>query len=132
MAITKTILKLTHIEAVVKIVNDAASTASVTIDLDVDLLKSNEVLSGETVTVNLGTVDVGLANSAEATITRNSVLISNMFENTVGYMMEFGADPTENTSDIVVQLTGKGTMFVCMLKLKGFKPKFRPEQGVEA
>lgn len=130
MAISKTVIKLTHIEAVVKIVNDVAGAATTTIDLDVDLLKSNEELTGETPVVNLGTIDVGLANNAEATITRNNVLISNMFENTLGYLMEFGADPTQNTSDVVVSFTGKGTMFVRLFKIKGYRPLFRPEQGV--
>lgn len=130
MAISKTVIKLTHIEAVVKIVNDVAGAASATISLSTDLLKSNEELTGETPVVNLGTVDVGLSNGTEATITRGGTLISNMYENTLGYLMEFGADPTQNTSDVVVNFTGKGTMFVRLFKIKGYRPLFRPEQGV--
>lgn len=130
MAISKTIIKLTHVEAVVKVINDAASPASATISLATDLLKSNEELTGETPVVNLGTVDVGIANGGEATITRGGVLISNMFENTLGYLMEFGADPTNNTSDVVVNFTNKGTMFIRLFKIKGYRPLFRPEQGV--
>lgn len=130
MAISKTVIKLTHTEAVVKIVNDVAGAASATISLSTDLLKSNEELTGETPVVNLGTVDVGLSNGTEATITRGGTLISNMYENTLGYLMEFGADPTQNTSDVVVNFTGKGTMFVRLFKIKGYRPLFRPEQGV--
>ena len=130
MAISKTVIKLTHIEAVVKIVNDVAGAASATISLATDILKSNEELTGETPVVNLGTVDVGLSNGTEATITRGGVLISNMYENTLGYLMEFGADPTQNTADVVVNFTGKGTMFVRLFKIKGYRPLFRPEQGV--
>lgn len=130
MAITKTVLKMNHIEALVKVVNDAAASGSATIDLDVDLLKANEELTGETPTVNLGAIECSVAVGAETTITRNSVLINNMFENTQAFELPWGADSQQNTSDIVVAFTGKGTVYLRLLKLRGYRPLFRPEQGV--
>jgi hypothetical protein len=130
MATIKTVLKMNHIEALVKVVNDAAAAGTATITLNSDLLKSNEELNGETPTVNLGAIECSVAVGTEATITRGGVLINNMFENTEGFELPWGADPQNNTSDIVVGFTGKGTVYLRLLKLKGYRPLFRPEQGV--
>lgn len=128
MAISKTIVKMNHIEALVKVVADAAG--SVTIDLDVDLLKSNEVLNGETPIVNIGAIEHATANGGVTTITRNGTLVMNMFENTVGFELPWGADTQLNTNDIVVALSAAGTVYIRLLKVKGYAPTFRPEQGV--
>ena len=50
--------------------------------------------------------------------------------NAEGFEMPWSADPQENTGDIVVTFTGKGTIYMRLLKLYGYRPKFRPEQGV--
>lgn len=128
MAVTKSIVKLNHIEAVVKIVADAAGSA--TISLATDLLKSNEDLAGGAPEVNIGAMEVSVQTGTEMTMTRNGQLILNYFENSDGFEMPWTADPQNNTSDIVVAFTGKGTLYVRLLKLKGYRPKFRPEQGV--
>lgn len=130
MAITKKVLKLNHVEALVKIVNTGATSATETIHLNSDLLKDNEDLSGDTIHVNISQIEHSLADLAESSIVRNNVTILNMFENTTGFILGWGGDSEENTSDIVVNFTGKGTMYIRLLKLSGFKPKFRPEQGV--
>ena len=128
MAVTKTVLKQNHIEALVKVVADAAGSA--TVDLDVDLLKPNEELSGEVPQVNLAAIEHSTAVGGVTTITRGGVLINNMFENTQGFELPWGADSQNNTSDIVVAFSAAGTVYLRLLKLKGYRPLFRPEQGV--
>ena len=119
-------------EVVVKVVNDVASPGTVTFGLATDLLKSNEDLSGETPIVNIGQTETSLADGGEATVVRDGVVIYNVFENTLGFEMNWGADTQNNTADIVVNMSTKGTLYIRLLKLQGYRPKFRPEQGVDA
>lgn len=130
MAISKTIIKLNHIEAVVKVVNDVAGAASSTIALATDLLKSNEDLDGRTPLVNLGAIECSCAINSEINITRGGAVVTNMFENTEQFELPWTADPQNNSSDLVVNFTGKGTVYLRLLKIQGYRPKFRPEQGV--
>lgn len=130
MAITKTVLKQNNIEALVKVVNDTNDSATATFVLANDLLKSNEQLSGAAPTVNISSIECSISVGAEANVTRNSVVILNLFENTDRFELPFGADSQNNTSDIVVNFTGKGTVYIRLLKLAGYRPLFRPEQGV--
>lgn len=131
MAIHKYIVKLNHQEAVIKIVNDAAAPASYTITLNSDLLKSNETLSGETPTVNISHTEAGIEDLGVVSIVRNGVTVANLFENTVGYALPWAADSEQNTHDIQVNFTLRGTIYIRLLKLHGYKPNFRPEQGIE-
>jgi hypothetical protein len=125
MAITKTILKLTHIDAVVKVVNTAAS-ASVTIALATDLLRSDETLSG-TLDVRLSTVEYGIGTGG-GNIVRNSVDVLEMPAANHGmFTYELANDPTQSASDLVVTI-GQGTAFIRLLKVNGYKPNFTPEQ----
>lgn len=130
MAIAKYVVKQNHLEAIVKVVNDVAQSASITVTLATDLLKSNENLVG-TPQVNLGSMESAIQVGTEANITRNGQVIVNFFENTEQFEFGFGADPQNNTSDIVVNFTGKGTIYMRLLKVKGYQSKFRPEQGIE-
>lgn len=129
MAVTKFVVKQNHMEAIVKIVADAAGSA--TIALATDLLRTNEELFGGAPTVNLGAMEVSVQTGTEMTITRGGTLILNYFENSDGFEMPWTADPQNNTADIVVAFTGKGTAYLRLLKLNGYRPKFRPEQGVD-
>jgi len=129
MAISKTIIKLSHIESVIKVVADAAG--SITIGLATDLLKSNEELDGATPKVNIGAIDSAISNNSVVSVTRNAVLNMNLFENTQQMPMEYGADSTNNTFDIGVATTGACTVYFRLLKLQGYRPLFRPEQGIE-
>lgn len=129
MAVTKFVVKQNHMEAIVKVVADAAGSA--TISLATDLLRTNEELFGGAPTVNLGAMEVSVQTGTEMTITRGGTLILNYFENSDGFEMPWTADPQNNTSDIVVAFTGKGTAYLRLLKLNGYRPKFRPEQGVD-
>lgn len=130
MAITKKVIKLNHNEAIVKIVNTTDGAESMTIVLDEDLLKDNEELSGAAVKVNISQIENALADFGEISLVRNSVTILNMFENTTGFIFGWGGDSEENESDITVSFTKKGTVYIRLLKLQGFSPLFRPEQGV--
>ncbi len=129
MAARKALLKLNHIEAVYKFVNDVDGAASLTVDLDVDLLKSNEQLNGEVVKVAIGAIEAEIATNKEVTVTRNGVVIMNMFENTNTIQLPYGADRENSTFDITVNFTGKGTIYMRLLKAAGFRPVFRPEQN---
>ena len=130
MAVSKYIVKQNHIEAIVKVVSDAAGGGSATITLATDLLKANEELAGSIPKVNIGSTETSIQVGTEANITRNGVVIVNFFENTEQFEMPWTADPQNNTSDIVVNFTGKGTIYMRLLKLQGYRPLFRPEQGV--
>jgi hypothetical protein len=131
MAIHKYIVKLNHNEAVIKIVNDAPEPAQYIITLDGDLLKDNEALSGDTPKVNISHTEAGIEDLGVISIVRNDVTIANYFENTVGYSLPWAADSEENTSDIEVNFTLRGTIYIRMLKLQGYAPNFRPEQGID-
>lgn len=130
MAAYKQIVKLNHIEALVKCVNDVDGVASLTITLNTDLLKSNEELNGEIVRVGISSIDSSIATAKEVTIVRNSVVILNLFENSNLMPFAYGADRQNETHNIVVNFTGKGTVYLRLLKESGFRPLKRPEQGV--
>lgn len=129
MAIRKVLIKQNHIESLWKVVNDAASTATVTISLATDLLRSDEDLIGTPI-VNLGAMETSVQVGTEANITRNGAVIVNFFENTEQFELPWGADTENNTSDLVVNFTGKGTVYMRLLKVKGYQAKYRPEQGI--
>ena len=131
MALIKRIIKLNHVEALVKIVKTIPNTSeTVTISLATDLLRSNEELSGEPVTVAISSIETSLANSGQTDIVRNGEVIVNLFENTTGVEFAYGADTTNSTSDIVVNMNQPGTVYMRLLKHHGYRPLFRPEQGV--
>ena len=90
MAVTKTIIKLNHLEALVKVV--ATTPGSATITLSGDLLKSNEELSGESLKVNYGASEVTVQVGTELNITRNGTVICNYFENAEGFIVRSGID----------------------------------------
>lgn len=130
MAIAKHINKLNHIEGIIKIVNDAAAPAAITVDLDVDLLKSNETLTGVAPIVNISSIEASIADGVEVILTRGGTVVQTLFENTNNITNAYGADNQNNTSDVVFNFTGKGTLIVRFLKIKGFQANYRPEQGV--
>jgi hypothetical protein len=125
MAVTKTILKNTNQESVVKIAGTAAAS---TIDLSVDLLAGSQALDGATQRVNVAGVQwVGLPNST-ITITRNSVNILTLPGGGADYM-EFAAgsgfvDNIENASDITVTIAGaEAQCYLVLRKVSGYATK---------
>lgn len=125
MAVTKTILKNTNNETVVKI---AGTADGATIDLSTDLVASTQATSGNTQTVNIAGVQwVGLPNSV-ITIARNSVSVLTLPGGGADYM-EFAAgngfvDNTEATSDIIVTIAGaEAQCYLILRKVGGYASK---------
>ena len=125
MAVTKTVLKKTHQEAIVKV---AGTAAGATIDLAADLLPAGQALDGATQTVNIvGLQYSGLASST-ITVTRNSVNIITLDAAGEG-VIEFAAgagfvDSIENTSDITVTIGGaEAQAYLILRKVGGYATK---------
>lgn len=123
MAITKTVIKLTHQEAIVKVVNDSTA-ASVTIGVATDLLRSDETLSG-TIDVRLSRVEFGAA--AGGRIVRNTINVLEIPAGDGAFEYTGFNDGTQGAQDLVVTI-GQGTLFIRLLKVNGYKPNFQPEQ----
>ena len=125
MAVTKTVLKNTNQESVVKV---AGTAAAATIDISSDLLASTQALDGATQTVNIvGLVWTGAADGI-ITITRNSVVITTLQANAAGMLYFDGQsmipDTIENTSDIVVTISGaQAECWIRLRKVGGFATK---------
>ncbi len=125
MAVTKTVLKNTHQESVIKV---AGTDGSATVDLSVDLLMAAQALDGSTQTVNIVGVMWSGATGGQISITRNGVVVKTMITDAGDYHDYSGQDmcpeTTENASDIVVAISG--AQAECWLKLRkagGYKSK---------
>jgi hypothetical protein len=130
MAVTKSILKNTHQEAVVKV---AGTAASATIDLSSDLVNTGLALDGETQTVNIVGVMWSGASGGTVQIARNSVVVKTMVTDSADYHdftgQDICPDTTENTSDIVVTISGaQAECWVKLRKVGGYKTTIEPEQ----
>jgi hypothetical protein len=119
---TKTIMKLTEGVAIVKI----SGAGSATISLATDLLSSTQVVSG-TPAVGIGQIQWSLRGTAD--ITRNAVAVMEL-QNDSGWFDLNGnggmLDTTEGTSDIVVNITTGGTVFLTLRKVTGYASKIEP------
>lgn len=132
MAVNRYLMKMNHMEAVFRITNTTSGPASSTIVLATDLLKSNETLSGEALVVAISCMEMSVEVTGEINIVRNTKVLYNFFENTDEFEMALTSDKEEGASDIVINFTKKGTFIIRLLKEQGYKPKFRPEQGIYA
>jgi hypothetical protein len=125
MPVTKTILKCTNNETVVKV---AGTAAAATIDLQTDCVATTDEVSGATQTVNIAQLQyTGLASST-ITVTRNSVNIFTIGaegEGTVDLGTGNGiADTIQNTQDIVVTIAGaEAQCYLVLRKVGGFASK---------
>jgi hypothetical protein len=130
MATTKSILKKTHGEAVVKV---AGADEAETISLASDLLASGQVLNGETQTVNIIGVSWTGATNGIITVTRGGVTIMTLQANAAG-ALEFGGqmmqpDSVNNSNDIVVTVSGaQAECWLRLRKVSGYKTTIEPEQ----
>lgn len=130
MAITKTILKKTHQEAVVKV---AGTDAAGTISLASDILAAGQALDGATQSANIVGVTWTGAADGIITITRNSVVVMTLQANAAG-ALEFGGqmmlpDSVGNTSDVVVTISGaQAECWLRLRKVGGYKTTIEPEQ----
>lgn len=129
MAIRKYLIKMNHVEAVYKIVNDTDVAADITLALLTDLKKANETVASPKVAIRAMEWSVK-DSTGELKITRNSVITQRVFS-TGDNSNEYGADREQETFDIVVNMTG-GTATLHLIKEAGYKPNFQPEQhGLE-
>lgn len=125
MAVTKTILKNTNQETVIKV---AGTAAAATIDLSTDLVASTQVVDGATQTVNIvGLVWTGAADGI-IEISRGGVIVTTLQANAAG-ALEFAGqqmvpDSIGNTSDIVVTISGaQSECWVRVRKVSGYATK---------
>lgn len=131
MAVTGTVMKLTHQEAVVKV---AGTAATHTIDLSVALVPaSGQILDGETQTVTITGVTWSGADGGVVTISRGGVTVMTLQANAAGMLLFDGQTmPPESigaTADISVAISG--AQAECWLKLRkvsGYKTTIEPEQ----
>lgn len=125
MAVTKTILKNTNNETIVKI---AGTAASATITLNSDCVASTQATSGATQTVNIvGFQFTGLASST-ITIARNGTNITTVSaegHDDVEFAAGMGfSDTIQNTSDIVVTIAGaEAQLYLTLRKVSGYASK---------
>lgn len=131
MAVTKTVLKKTQTEAIVKV---AGTATAATIDLDVDIVATSEAAgTAGTQLVNISTVQWTGAAGGVITITRNSVVIMTLQANAAGCLdmtgQEMIPDSVENDSDIVVTISGaQAECWLRLRKVAGYNTKIQPEQ----
>jgi hypothetical protein len=125
MAVTKTVLKNTNQETIIKVAGTAASS---TIDLQTDCLASTQAISGATQTVNIVACKWCGLNNSTITITRNSVNILTLNGADAGDL-DFSAgygfvDSIENTSDVVVTVAGaEAQVYLTLRKVSGYATK---------
>jgi hypothetical protein len=125
MAVTKTILKNTNQETIVKI---AGTAAAATISLATDCLATTQALNGGTQTVNItGFQFTGLATST-ITISRNGTNITTVAaegHDSIEFTAGNGfADTIANTSDIVVTIAGaEAQLYLTLRKVSGYATK---------
>lgn len=123
----KTILRQTETLAVIKV---SGTNVTETITLGTDLLSSTMVVSG-TPTVNISHVQWNISNTVTDTITvtRGGVAVLNLYINASQIDMSGNggfADTVGNTSDLVVQITGTGQLYLTVRKVSGYASKIEP------
>ena len=121
MAVTKTVLKLTERDAVVKV---AGGAGTATIALATDLVKSNEETSG-TPHVAINGVQWTGTTDGLVTIKRNDVTIMTLNSAAAGALEMTGQtmipDDIEANQDIVVETTGTAVeVWIRLKKVAGY------------
>lgn len=125
MAAVTTVLKLTQVQGVVKVHGANADTA--TIALATTLKKSTETQSSPI--VNIKRIQWATDKNADITITRNSVVIWDLF-GTGDLDFNGYADTEENDSDIIVTFNnGDGTVIIETSKISGYGSQQHQDQG---
>lgn len=124
MAVTKTVLKASEAEAVVKITGVAGDTT--TIDLATDILAATQEAGNSTQTVYISGLQWTGATAGVATITRNNVIVATLNAGAAGALEMTGQmmipDTTEATSNIVVTIAGGQTeVWLRLKKVDGYR-----------
>jgi hypothetical protein len=126
MALTKSILKMTETETVVKVSGNGGTS---TIDLQTDLVDVNQTTSGATQTVTITGVRWSGETSNTVLIDRNSVRILTLPTEQADYIafdgQELPPENTQATQDITVAQTGSGyiEVYLKLRKVSGYAPK---------
>ena len=124
MAVTKTIIKNTNQETIVKV---GGTTGSATITLATDCLASTQALSGATQTVDIVSAQVAGLLSSAITIVRNSVPVMAFAPENSGIFDFEGMghrDPVQNDKDIVVTVAGaEAHIYLTLRKVGGYTTK---------
>lgn len=125
MAVTKTILKASENETVVKV---QGTSGTATINIATDILASTQVLDGSTQTVDI--IGLGWSGAAGGVVQvkRNSVVITTRVVDNSGYAefrgQDIPAETTENTSNIDVVISGaQAECWLVLRKVGGYKSK---------
>jgi hypothetical protein len=124
----KRIIYVRNNEALIKIEGVAGTQ---TISLATDLLGANEVLNGQTPTVNFAGMVWTSGPTGFATIVRNGVTIASAIGcGSLSPNNGFQFDNGGNTNDIVVTTTGADDMqiWIKLHKIAGYQTKIQPEQ----
>lgn len=125
MAVTKTVLKNSDIETVVKV---AGTGAAATISLATDLPTTKQVVPvGTTPTAVISGLQWTGAADGIVTITRNSVVVATLQANAAGALEMNGQmmipDATESASNIVVTISGaQAECWIRIKKTSGYQP----------
>jgi len=128
MAVTKTILKKSKNEVVVKFANNSGNNQTSTFDLSVDALLSTEVIEG-TVKVNILAIGFSGLNGSHFTLSRNSVgIFAAPCDQPDQFYFEGFVDGINNTSDIVCSMSGECYVYLTLRKNSGFETKIETAQ----
>lgn len=130
MAVTKTIMKKTHQEAVIKV---AGTDGSATVVLATDVTAAGQVLDGAVQKASITGVTWTGANGGLITISRNSVVVMSLQAAAAGMLYFDGQtmipDNTEEASDLVVTISGaQAECWLKIRKVSGYKTTVEPEQ----
>jgi hypothetical protein len=125
----KVILKKTETVSVVKI---SGTNVSETVTLNADLLTNTEVIQG-TPTCNITFAQWNVSSGAgdTITVTRGGVPVLNFFQNSGEIDMGGNggySDSTNNTSDLVIAITGTGNLYLTLRKAAGYASKIETAQ----
>lgn len=121
MAATKTILKLTTTDAIVRIVATQASDEA-TIDLSTDLKMTNETLA-ENQTVYVTSICHQTGTNLK--LTRNSKTVGQYFSRGTIDSADFVLTD-EATHDITATFAGEGMVILRLRKVSGYNTPFEP------
>jgi len=125
MAAVTTVLKLKQVQGVVKV--HGGNTDTATIALATTLKKSTETQASPI--VNIKRIQWATDKNADITITRNSVVIWDLF-GTGDLDFNGYADTEENDSDIIVTFNnGDGTVIIETSKVSGYGSQQHQDQG---
>lgn len=122
---------MTETETVVKV---AGAGGSVTIDLQTDLVDTNQTVSGATQTVTITGVRWNGELGNYFNVTRNDTRVLTLPTESADYIAFDGQEmPPENTaatSDIVISQTGSGQveLYLKLRKVSGYAPKVETAQ----